>query len=249
MSFGLDYPRTEAPPTEAIIYKRTRTIDLRLWMFKPSAWERGGRRPAVIFMHGGGWNKKNIGMFVYQAQVFAARGLVAFIADYRSMRLDGVAIPELMGDARSAIRYLRQHASELGIDEQRVLAAGGSSGGHLMSAAATIFDPVFDDAKDDTSISHCPNLFIGFNPVMVKDGPATSPASYVTTDTIPMAMCYGSEDATYLPGALEFKAAMEACKRPFEFHLYAGEGHGFFNRTKKVETLSRLIAFAETYGY
>ena len=71
-------------------------------------------------------------------------------------------------DAKSALRYVRAHATELGIDPQRIAAAGGSAGGHL--AAFTALVDGLDDPQDDLAVSCKPNALVLFNPVF-NNGP------------------------------------------------------------------------------
>ncbi len=63
---------------------------------------------------------------------------------------------------------LRTHASRLGIEPDRIAAGGGSAGGHVAAATATI--PKLDDPADDISISSRPNALVLFNPVF-DNGP------------------------------------------------------------------------------
>src|SRR4051812_49739010 len=64
-------------------------------------------------------------------------GLVGASADYRlTGQGTGVKIADIVLDAKDAIRYVRSHAGELGVDPDRIAAAGGSAGGHLAAATA-----------------------------------------------------------------------------------------------------------------
>ena len=87
--------------------------------------------PAIVFFFGGGWSQGTVTQFTPQAKHFAERGMVAILADYRVFRRHGTTALEAMADARSAVRWVRANASKLGVDPNRIVAAGGSSGGHI----------------------------------------------------------------------------------------------------------------------
>src|SRR6185369_7227454 len=71
-------------------------------------------------------------------------------------------VTEQMADAKSAIRWVRGHAKELGVDPKRIAVSGASSGGHLALSAAA-FDS-FDEPSENKSISSKPNLLVLFYP-------------------------------------------------------------------------------------
>lgn len=110
------------------------TLDLYLPV-KPAA-----RRPVVIYIHGGGWSggdARTTGAFedfpVVLAR-FAAQGYAVASVNYR---LSGTAIfPAALNDVQAAIGWLQDHASQYGLDPQRLAVWGNSSGGHLAALAA-----------------------------------------------------------------------------------------------------------------
>ena len=61
----------------------------------------------------------------------------------------GVTPKECVEDAKSAVRWLRQNAAKLGIDPNRIVAAGGSAGGHI--AACTGLAPGLEADGEDTA--------------------------------------------------------------------------------------------------
>lgn len=112
-------------------------LDLYLHTDRASA----APRPLVVWIHGGGWNRgdgRGSGAFANYPAVLAmlaARGYVVASVDYR---LSGEApFPAQIQDVKAAIRFLRDHAADYGIDPARVMLWGGSAGGHLASLAAT----------------------------------------------------------------------------------------------------------------
>ncbi len=159
----LNAAESSAPDqSKAFIYKKTPQIDLKLLVDYPPGWKASDKRPAIVFFFGGGWTHGSPGQFKMQAAYMANRGLVAVRADYRIGDRDKTTPLECIEDARSAVRWLRQHAAEQGIDPDRIIAAGESAGGHL--AACTAFLPGPDSASDDLSVSCKPCALVLFDP-------------------------------------------------------------------------------------
>lgn len=85
----------------------------------------------------GKWLQENgISAFVLK---YRSAGVFAFITHYRLIAR-GKRYPDPQDDLRQAIRYLRQHADEYGIDTLRIGAMGFSAGGHLVMSAGELFD-------------------------------------------------------------------------------------------------------------
>lgn len=86
-------------------------------------------RPAVVFIHGGGWASADRTNGTPLILLLAENGFVAVSIDYR---LSGVAgFPSQLEDGKCAVRFLRAHAAEYGVDPGRIGVMGGSAGGHL----------------------------------------------------------------------------------------------------------------------
>jgi acetyl esterase len=95
-----------------------------------------GRRPAVVMIHGGGWRVGDKASWQPEAERLAARGWVAFSINYR---LDErVVFPAEIDDVKTAVTWVRAHASEYGVDPARIAALGESAGGHLAAMLATL---------------------------------------------------------------------------------------------------------------
>ncbi len=113
--------------------------ELKLLIEKPEAWQATDQRSAIVFFFGGGWVGGTPEQFRKQSQYFASRGLVGIRVEYRTMPKDGKGPPTVCcADAKSAMRYVRSHAAELGIDPQRIAASGGSAGGHLAAFTSMV---------------------------------------------------------------------------------------------------------------
>ena len=90
-------------------------------------------RPAIVFVHGGGWRSgdKRTGNFLGPTLEFAAKGYVCMTINYR---LVGEApMPACIEDVKCAVRWLRAHAKEYGVDPERIGAYGNSAGAHLVA--------------------------------------------------------------------------------------------------------------------
>ena len=92
-------------------------------------------------------------------------GMVAMAAEYRIKNVHKSTPFESTMDAKSAIRWARKNAAKLGVDPVRIAAGGGSAGGHLAAATATIGDEV-NDPSDDLKTSAVPNALVLFNPAL-----------------------------------------------------------------------------------
>lgn len=146
-------------------YKTIGDIALDLWLFLPQDHTPGDRRPAIVFFHGGGWMRGHPSQFYKHCEYLTARGMVAITAAYRLYETHGSTVTQSLADAGSAVRYVRTHAEEWGIDPDRLVIGGSSAGGHLAAAVAIIDD--YTDSDDDLSVDVRPSAMVLFNPVLV----------------------------------------------------------------------------------
>lgn len=89
--------------------------------------------PALIYMHGGQWQKGDAAMSAIAADTARAQG-VAWVAAH-CQQIPDVRLPEMVDQTVALIRHVRANAASLGIDPTRLCVAGHSSGAHLVSAA------------------------------------------------------------------------------------------------------------------
>jgi len=225
---------------EKIPYKQIDTTQLFLEMYQPSELDTSKNYPAMVFFFGGGWNGRNFEQFKPHAQYFAKRGIICFLADYRVRKTDQTSPFEALKDAKSAVRFIRENATQFHIDTSKIIAAGGSAGGHLAAATATITG--YNEATDNLSISCIPNALALFNPV-IDNGPggygherigaaykAFSPLHNVKEGAPPTIFFLGTNDRLIpVETAKYYKVIMEKVGSRCELRLYEGQKHGFFN--------------------
>lgn len=92
--------------------------------------------PAILFIHGGGWQAGSKDMFKKAIRDFASEGYVAASVGYRFA--PKYRTPCQIEDCKCAVRYLRAHADELKIDPTRIGAIGASAGAHLSLLLGTM---------------------------------------------------------------------------------------------------------------
>lgn len=258
--FTLNVNLLAAQIVSSEIYKKTSTRDLTLKIFTPDNLGKNEKRPAIIFFFGGGWNSRNIGQFERHSIEFSRKGMICFIADYRVYNTDKVEPKFCLMDAKSAIRYVYSNADRLNVDVSRLVASGGSAGGHL--AAATRYVDGFNDPIDDLSISCKPSALVLFNPVIdnSKEGygydrikkyfPQFSP-SHNIKEPVPTIFFVGSEDK-FIPSYLaeQYKQNCEKLRGRCDLHIFENRKHGFFTKGNDYNETVRLTEeFLVSIGY
>ena len=246
------------------IYKTIgENVNLKLYIFNPADHKVTDKSPAIVFFFGGGWRSGTPIQFARQSQYLASRGMVAICAEYRTQKKYRTSPFECVKDAKSSVRWIRKNAKDLGIDGKRIAAAGGSAGGHLAAATATLAD--FDEDKDK-SISCIPNALVLFNPVFdngpdgygydkVKDQyKKFSPIHNIKKGLPPTLVMLGTKDSLVpVKTAEKFKVLAEKVNARCDLKLYEDQGHGFFNHNRSEEmhlkTNFDMDIFLASIGY
>ena len=92
-----------------------------------------GTAPAILYMHGGQWQKGDAAMSAVAADTAVANS-VSLVAMH-CQQIPDVRLPVMVDQTVALIRHVRSHAGEYGIDASRICVAGHSSGAHLAGAA------------------------------------------------------------------------------------------------------------------
>jgi acetyl esterase/lipase len=240
----MDGSRTE-------VYKTVGDTKLNIYVFTPKTHEPNESRPAIVFFFGGGWRSGSPKQFEQHCRYLASRGMIAMTADYRVSSRNQTKANACVMDGKSAIRWIRQNAARLGVDPDRIVAGGGSAGGHVAACTATIDG--FDEPGEDTSISSRPNAMALFNPALVLafvpgnrllsdeklaslrdrmgvEPSKLSPFHQLCAGLPPTIIFHGKSDSTvpYRTAEIFTDKAIENGDL-VKLEGYAGHSHGFFN--------------------
>lgn len=245
------------------VYKQTDTGTLHLHIFKPDGWSATDRRAAIVFFFGGGWVGGTPAQFVPQCEYLAKRGMVALTAEYRVKSRHGAHPADCVADAQDAVRWVRHHANELGVDNARIAVSGGSAGGHLAASTATL-ESLPEEAEDSADCT--PSALVLYNPVcdttlrgyggerLGDRMYELSPVHHIGKRMPPTLIFHGRADRTVpFENALRFKQLMDEQGNACELVPYPGAGHGFFNPGRKNnqydDTTRRLDEFLTKLGF
>ena len=244
-------------PDQIVIYKTVGDHKLEMHVIEPKGWKAGDARACFVTIHGGGWTGGAPPRMYPFAKHFADLGMVGISLQYRLVtKGSGVTPFDCVRDGRSALRYLKAHAKELGIDPAKIIVSGGSAGGHVAMATA-LFDGV-DDPMDDLSISPTPAALVPLFPVIdtspkgygnAKCGPdweKISPVHQVRAGLPPTLIFFGTGDTvTPFAGAEAYLAACKKVGAPCELVIDEGGLHGYLMRdaAKYDDTMRKTEAF------
>ncbi len=145
-SFGLFGPTKPSPDLADAQYGPHERNVLDIWKAKPQG-GHSGPTPLVVYFHGGGFRRGNKSSVpAWLVRDCLDEGISVASANYRLSQTD--AFPAPMLDGARAIQYLRRNATELGIDPDRIAAAGNSAGAGIAMWVA-FHDDLADPSSDD----------------------------------------------------------------------------------------------------
>jgi acetyl esterase/lipase len=204
----------------------------------------------------------NVANFMPNARLLAARGVTVVMPDIRSWCRDGTNIVDQVADSKAAVRWVRSHAAELGVNPARIAVAGGSSGGHLALSTA-MFAEI--DAAEERVTKSRPDLLLLFfpcvdptseieqavsAPAIGARGAEVSPLLHLAAGLPPTIVLQGTDDPL-LGNVREFCRRSGELGNSCDYHEYAGAKHGFMRQGQDhyEEGFAALLAFLERRGY
>ena len=120
-----------------IVYRKVDGREARLDVFVPSDPAPKGGRPTLVAIHGGSWLGGSKNGYGRKTSEFCRHGYVVVSVSYVLARPRKPSWPDNLDDVREAVRWVRRHHEEYGVDPERIAAIGASAGGHLASLLGT----------------------------------------------------------------------------------------------------------------
>ncbi|MCX7013326.1 MAG: alpha/beta hydrolase [Candidatus Sumerlaeota bacterium] len=224
-------------------------------------------RPAIVFLHGGGWRSGDKSILRPLALEYATKGYVGAAVNYRLV--DDAPFPACVEDVKCAVRWLRANAARFQVDPERIGAYGNSAGAHLAALlglagreAGLEGDGPFQEQSSLVQAVCCsatPTDFTdwggrGFPGESVFfAGPAesladqrkkASPITYVRSDAPPFLVIHGKSDTTVPFSQAErfVNALNKVGAKDVAFEAFDGAAHGVFAQ-KSGETRPLMEAF------
>ncbi len=215
---------------------------------------------AMLVFPGGGYYYHEVTESENIAKLYNQAGYTSFVVDYRLGTLDQEQStqprPEptndyhaILGDAIRAVKYVRAHAEEFGIDPDKIAVVGFSAGGHLCTMLATHFDFEIDDptyvpdavdavsARPDAAVLAYPVVTLlnytfaycakAFTRNDLELSQKFSGERSVTENTSPIFMWHRRGDTGVPPqNSIQLAQALHEYGIPYELHVFSQGGHG-----------------------
>ena len=204
-----------------------------------------GSKGAVIVLPGGGYVNRAQHEGTTFGEWFQSIGITAFVLQYR---VAPNAHPAEISDAMRAVKYVRHHAEEYGIDRDKIAIMGFSAGGHLAGSLSVHYDKKMYEPTDEIdSASARPDLSILCYPVidmgeyrhdgsrinLIGRKPTEAMKEFMSlytqvTDDTPEAFLMHAtpDDVVPVDNSLLYARALSAHNVDFEMHIYPEGGHG-----------------------
>lgn len=216
---------------------------------------------AVLIFAGGAY----LGRSAYEDEGYAAMfntlGMTAFVVNYR---VSPHCFPEPLLDARRAVRFVRAHAEEFGIDKDKILVVGSSAGGHLAALLSTYTQAIEGEGVDETDKEeYMPNGQILCYPVICSDENIGHADSYkfllgdrygerdkfspelLVSEKTPKAFLWHTSTDTVVSVINSYRYAEALAKNNVscELHVFpvGGHGHGLSPHNHYVSTWIELM--------
>jgi acetyl esterase/lipase len=210
--------------------------DAKLFCYLQDSNPLMGKAPAIILCPGGAYVGLSYGEGEPLAMAFFAAGYNAFVLHY-SVGLKCLW-PQPLVEAGTAIKLIRDHADEWGVDANAITIAGFSAGGHVAATAGSMWNlPEIQEAIGASGTENRPNAMLLCYPCINIDMPAAengeltlkkvSAAEYVGPHTPPAFVVHTYEDAMVsMEQSLQMVTAMSKADVPVEYHVFTAGMHG-----------------------
>lgn len=259
---GVDRVKSQTPQ-KTITFKEVEGTNLKLHLFGSIGENKDKDRAVIVFFFGGGWTGGTPKQFYPHCEFLSKKGMLAVSAEYRTQKSHGTTPFECVEDGKSVIRWLRENSDRLGINPKKIIAAGGSAGGHV--AACTGIINGFETGN--LKVSSKPQALVLFNPVcdtslngygnkkIGSKWKLISPLHNINESTPPTCIFHGTSDTTVpLNNVIEFQKKLLKEKINCELHTYENAKHGFFNYGRDggkayEDTVNKMTKFLIEEGF
>ncbi len=242
-------------PDAIRVYRMADSVALEAHLFFPPNHLAFDLSAAYLTFHGGGWAIGTPEWSYPGAQRMAAKGLVAISFEYRIADVHGTGIFDGIDDVKAAIAWTRAEAETLGVDPNRIVAAGFSAGAHLAAASAIVRSP------EESNPQSIPNALIlhssSYNTTKGRffDAMTDNRAQDVSlfhnakSGLVPTIAFHGRYDhLAPLSEFTEFTDRMEALENDFEYHVF-DVGHFFRNEQARQQVYDLTHNFLAKRGF
>jgi acetyl esterase/lipase len=248
-----------------VVYRRTRDRVERLDIYFPAQGQApASGYPALVAIHGGGWRGGTKNSYGREVARLAQHGCVVVSVDYVLSRPGHPSWPGNIEDIREAVRWVRIHSSDYGIDPNRIAALGASAGGHLAALLGTNDDGDDPECRvqavvdfygptDLVALYRIPkavaslDLFFGQPP---SNAPlpyaAASPIRHVSPRSAPMLLIHGMADPLVpLAQSADLVARLQAAGVPARLLVVPGVGHSFGLEVDNRDLVPGILDFLD----
>ncbi len=258
--YGLGYTSQEA---DSDVYQLT---PLYFDLLQPSD-SAPSDKPAIVMIHGGSFEsgtKTDLDL-LYLADILTLNGYICFLIDYRlsgdnpppidSFEKMNIPSPSTVHaafvDAKVALRYVRTHTEDYGIDPNRIAVFGESAGAFAALAAGVSDDDDFVNDGPDFSVPPENNPEVSARPAVILDcwGSAELVLDEFDANDPPIFIWHGFEDTTVpMLSALNIREQCEDHAIPYAYYLLWGEGHGAWDaRYDDKDLATHILEFLAQY--
>ncbi len=261
---GQDTPLPDVRIAADVVYGHKDGMALTFDVLTPA----NSNGAAVLYMISGGWVSRWGPPEAFgrrSAAGLLAKGFTVFAVRHGSA--PKYKVPEAEADVRRALRYVRMHADEFGIDPDRLGVFGGSAGGHLALMLGLVSDDGASDSGDEVlrTASRVAAVVAYYPPVDIRRmaGPSErfpaldfpvaqaasiSPILFVSSDDPPTLLIHG--DADRLVGVRNSEAMYASLQDEgvdSELIIIPGGNHGFTRREDRARAGRAMVEWFERH--
>ena len=250
---------------DTVYFKKVGDKSLRLLMMQPQRQNKNQKCPVMVWIHGGAWRAGSPEGYIPHLRYSVAHGAVGVSIEYRLIPPSGKlsdntndnSVNDCITDCIDAIRYIRKHADELGIDPEKIMVIGDSAGGHLALCLGVLDLPKDEKANVVINCNGISDMTVEKWIKYIKPGSdqtetakKLSPINHTDAGDPPILTMNGAKDQVVTPADAE--RFYDTCKKSgidTEYILWPDMRHAFIvtNYTATEEQTDRALAAMEKF--